>query len=393
MAAALITAAVPALTADAAYTRDISDVSISSMLDSYLEAGADAGMSDDELIAMLSDGSAADLPDAGRGILGTDEAPDIDEAEAEAEEAPERTGKAYAAIDTTLNIRKSASTDADIVGHLYRGSICEVTEDDGEWVKITSGNCTGYVKAEYLKYGEEGESWIAANGITNIMAASTVEEEQEAAEYARKMEEEAMLARAETAQDETVGAASQPEATVSETSDQTVAEAPQAEAPAEETTEAASEEAPAAEPEQQTEEQTETAAAPAPALDNSAGNQDLGVQIAQFGLQFVGNPYVYGGSSLTNGCDCSGFTMAVYANYGIYIAHETNAQATYGREVSIDAIQPGDILFYSTPDGRAMQHAALYVGNGMIVHASSPSVGIITSPYNYRMPCKAIRLV
>ena len=113
-------------------------------------------------------------------------------------------------------------------------------------------------------------------------------------------------------------------------------------------------------------------------------------EIANYALQFVGNPYVAGGTSLTNGADCSGFVMSVYANFGISLPRTTGGQAQSGYGVSIDEIQPGDIVSYGY-NGYA-SHSALYIGNGMIVHASTPALGIRTDSM-YIMPIVAIRRI
>ena len=123
--------------------------------------------------------------------------------------------------------------------------------------------------------------------------------------------------------------------------------------------------------------------------DSSASDSSLGQQIADYAVQFVGNPYVYGGTSLTNGTDCSGFTMSVMANFGIGLARTAADQAYGGTSVAISDIQPGDLLFYS--DGSGISHVALYIGGGQIVHAATESQGIIISNYNYDAPVCAAR--
>ena len=123
--------------------------------------------------------------------------------------------------------------------------------------------------------------------------------------------------------------------------------------------------------------------------DSSTSDSSLGQQIANYAVQFVGNPYVYGGTSLTNGTDCSGFTQSVMANFGIYIARTAADQSYGGTSVSISDIQPGDLLFYS--DGSGISHVALYIGGGQIVHAATESQGIIISNYNYDSPVCAAR--
>ena len=123
-----------------------------------------------------------------------------------------------------------------------------------------------------------------------------------------------------------------------------------------------------------------------PPVNTSAEGLALGQQIAGYACQFLGNPYVYGGSSLTNGTDCSGFTMAVYAQFGYSLSHSSGVQMGQGTPVSLDAVQPGDIICYSG-------HVGLYIGGGQIVHASTESTGIIISNMYYTTPIGARRIV
>ena len=117
----------------------------------------------------------------------------------------------------------------------------------------------------------------------------------------------------------------------------------------------------------------------------------VGQQIADYAVQFVGNPYVWGGTSLTNGADCSGFVLSVFANFGISLPHSAAAQSGYGTAVRGDSLQPGDLLFYG--DGSGIGHVSIYIGNGQVVHASSSTTGIIISSVGYRTPCAYRRLV
>lgn len=113
-----------------------------------------------------------------------------------------------------------------------------------------------------------------------------------------------------------------------------------------------------------------------PVVSTSEGSSK-GQEIANYACQFVGNPYVLGGTSLTNGCDCSGFTQSVFAHFGISIPRSSYSQATWGQEVSVSDIQPGDVLYFGG-------HVAIYIGNGMIVHASTAATGIKYSSAAYR---------
>ena len=108
--------------------------------------------------------------------------------------------------------------------------------------------------------------------------------------------------------------------------------------------------------------------------------------IVAYAKQFLGNPYVYGGTSLTNGCDCSGFTMQIFKNFGISIPRNSSAQAGAGTEISAGSAQPGDLFFYDS--GGAINHVAMYVGNNQVIHASTSTTGIIISNAYYRTPCK-----
>lgn len=110
--------------------------------------------------------------------------------------------------------------------------------------------------------------------------------------------------------------------------------------------------------------------------------------IVAYAKQFLGNPYVYGGTSLTNGADCSSFTQSVFAHFGITTGRSSRDQAAQGKEISMSAIQPGDLLFYAS--GSYINHVAIYIGDGKIIHSSNPTTGITITKYNYRTPCKAV---
>ena len=110
--------------------------------------------------------------------------------------------------------------------------------------------------------------------------------------------------------------------------------------------------------------------------------------IVAYAKQFLGNPYVYGGTSLTNGADCSGFTQSVFAHFGITTGRSSRDQAANGKQISLSAIQPGDLLFYAS--GSYINHVAIYIGDGKIIHSSNPTTGITITKYNYRTPSKAV---
>lgn len=116
---------------------------------------------------------------------------------------------------------------------------------------------------------------------------------------------------------------------------------------------------------------------PEPQVSSDPGDSSKGQEIANYACQFVGNPYVPGGTSLTSGCDCSGFTSSVYAHFGISIPRSSYSQSAAGRAVSVSEMQPGDVIYYGG-------HVAIYIGNGSIVHASTQATGIKYSNAYYR---------
>ena len=118
------------------------------------------------------------------------------------------------------------------------------------------------------------------------------------------------------------------------------------------------------------------------AANNAASRRS---KVVNYALQFVGNPYVWGGTSLTKGVDCSGFTMQVMKQFGVSLPHYSGSQAQMGKKVTSATMKPGDLIFYAGSNGK-VNHVAIYIGNGRIVHAASRRSGIKTSTWNYRTP-------
>ncbi|MCD7745141.1 MAG: C40 family peptidase, partial [Lachnospiraceae bacterium] len=137
--------------------------------------------------------------------------------------------------------------------------------------------------------------------------------------------------------------------------------------------------------------QTETTAETEAASTESSSSASTGASIASFALQYVGYPYVYGGTSLTGGADCSGFVQSVFANFGIYLSRTAAAQSTNGTSVSTDSLQAGDLLFYSSSGDGTIDHVAIYVGSGTIVHAANETRGICTDSAYYSTIVCAVR--
>lgn len=260
-----------------------------------------------------------------------------------------------------LNIRESATTDSKIVGKCTNHNACEVLGTEGEWTKITSGKVTGYIKTEYLLLGDAALE-VAEDEITDaaIVNTQTLRVRSEATTDSKILslvgDSEALEVTnildgwVEVAVDDEVGYVSSEFVTIEK------------HLPVAKTIEE---------------------------VKYGAGVSDVRVAVVQYALQFVGNRYVWGGTSLTNGVDCSGFTMQVLGKYGISLPHSSKAQPGCGTKISSSEAQPGDLFFYGS--GKSINHVAIYIGNGQIVHASNKRDGIKISNAFYRTPICVVR--
>ena len=243
--------------------------------------------------------------------------------------APEDKGEyldmAFANVTSFLYVRSEPTKESEYVGKLYPGYAAKITGPVGEWTAVESGDVTGYVKTEYILTGAEAQTY-AENLVTE--AQQEGKEEAEAFTYAvsRKSEEAQMT-------QEVQGNVQQTET-------------------------------------------TEVSAQPA----------SNGQAIVDYACQFIGNPYVWGGTSLTDGADCSGFVQSVFAHFGISLPRTTYDQIYAGVEVSYDQAMPGDLICY---DG----HIGIYIGNGQIVNAQNPEQGIGISPATYTTILSVRRIV
>lgn len=268
-----------------------------------------------------------------------------------------------ASVENHLNIREGAGEEFDLVGALPVDAGCEILSQEGEWYKIESGKVTGYVKGEFLLTGEAAAA--RAEEVKSIMATSTtqtlnarVEPNTDCSIWTTIAEGESLHViedmgewlKVDVDGDECYIASEFVEVSEQLPKAMTMTE-----------------------------------------LRYGEGISDVRVAMVQYACQFVGNRYVWGGTSLTNGVDCSGFTMRIYENYGIYLPHSSSAQAGYGTRVSASEAKPGDLFFYGS--GGGISHVAMYIGNGQVVHASSARTGIKISNAFYRTPICVTRLI
>lgn len=281
---------------------------------------------------MAADGDtaeAAKMPGVGIEAVLKDFYSQNREIKAEDYLVPENKGEyldmAFANVTSFLYVRSEPTKESEYVGKLYPGYAAKITGPVGEWTAVESGDVTGYVKTEYILTGAEAQTY-AENLVTE--AQQEGKEEAEAFTYAvsRKSEEAQMTQE------------------VQENVQQT--------------------------------ETTEVSAQPA----------SNGQAIVDYACQFIGNPYVWGGTSLTDGADCSGFVQSVFAHFGISLPRTTYDQINAGVEVSYDQAMPGDLICY---DG----HIGIYIGNGQIVNAQNPEQGIGISPATYTTILSVRRIV
>ena len=322
---------------------------------------------------------------------------------------------------TDLNIRSDANEDSEVLATAHEKDELEVVAWDGDWMKVAlGGDVYGYVNAYYVDYK------------TYYPTAETIEEEQarlsaeqeaaEAADY-EASDDTAEALPEETYEEPVVdGSSDTEEASYPDGSDETTwteapatdetvwTEAPETEAPyteapetdapyteAPETeapyTEAPETEAPYTEAPETDAPYTEAPETEAPYTEapetEAPSTSGVGQQIADFAVQYVGNPYVWGGTSLTEGADCSGFVQTVFANFGLYLSRTAESQSYGGTSISLDNLQPGDLLFYNSTG--SIDHVAIYIGGGQIVHAANSRSGIIISNAYYQTPVCARR--
>ncbi len=297
-----------------------------------------------------------------------------------------------AQVNDYVNIRSIPSEEGEILGKLYDDSAGNFIQEQNGWYQITSGSVTGYVKAEYCVTGDAAIELAKQVG-TRLATVDTqtlyvrTEPTTESPVLSMVPQGEELLVLEETDSWAKINV-EEGDGWVSKDYVNIHTEFVKAESKAEEEARLAkeAEERRKAQEAARRQQATQNTTSSTQSSSSSTSNKtyavgegsELGVAVAEYALQFVGNPYVWGGTSLTNGADCSGFVMSVYANFGVSLPHSSAADRTQGYAVDgLENAQPGDLICYSG-------HVALYIGNGQIVHASTKKTGIIVSNADYK---------
>lgn len=273
------------------------------------------------------------------------------------------TNLGIAQADGTLNIRENPATDAAVVGKMPEHAAGEILETVDGWYKIQSGKVTGYVSADYFVTGEAAVALAeeVKQTVATVTTTTLNVREQPTTEcgVVAQMPNGEELEVLEDLGDWVKVDVDSSEGYVSKEFVEISVQLPKAMTMTE--------------------------------VRYGQGVSDARVSVVSYATQFVGNPYVWGGTSLTKGADCSGFTMSVMAKYGVSLPHSSKAQANCGKRVSASEAKPGDLFFYGS--GKSINHVAIYIGNGQIVHASNKKTGIKISNAFYRSPICVTRVL
>lgn len=272
------------------------------------------------------------------------------------------TNLGVANVDSYLNVRTEASEGSKLAGKMPKNAGCEIMEVLDGWYRIQSGEVTGYVKSEFLLTGDaavlkadEVLTNLATANVSNLNVRSEASTESSVIIKIGKGEKLEVIEQLDgwvkVAVDSDIGYVSAEYVSISM-------------------------ELPTAVTMQD--------------LYYGNGVSNTRVEMVEYAKQFLGNRYVWGGTSLTKGTDCSGFTMGIYRKFGVSLPHSSRAQAGYGTKVSLSEAKPGDLVFYGS--GKGINHVAMYIGNGQVIHASTAKTGIKISNVSYRS-IKTIRRI
>lgn len=294
---------------------------------------------------------------------------------------PEFEGKCLAYVDEAVNVRTEPNEDSERAGSLPVHGIANVVEKGDEWTKIESGITVGYVRNDFLLFGDTAGAYAEATcpkvaTVTTTTLYVRAQEDENSECLTLIPEGESYEVVSEQSDDPNwtyIKVDSDIEGYVSSEYVDISYGFSHALSVAEE---------------EEIRRQEEEAERARLAEMTSTKRQN----VVNYALQFVGYPYVYGGTNLTGGIDCSGFTMRIYEHFGYGIPRTAAAQCSALQHVDLNSIQPGDLLFYKDSSG-GIGHVTMYIGGGQVVHASSSRTGIIVSNVGYRTPCAAGRII
>ena len=273
-------------------------------------------------------------------------------------------------VSNYLNIRAGAGESEKIIGKLPSYAGCEILEDANGWYKISSGGITGYVKSEYILTGDAAkEAAMSHAELMAIVHADRLNARTEPSTDAKIWTQISENERYHVAEqldgwvkiefDESGEGDGDDEISAAYVSSEFV--------------------------------EVRYALSEAIKFSPTEESASLRSRIVNYAMKFLGNPYVWGGTSLTKGADCSGFTMSVMAKFGVSLPHNSGAQSGCGKSITSSQMRPGDLVFYSGSGG--INHVALYIGNGQVCHASNARSGIKISTWNYRTPAKIVNVL
>jgi len=308
-------------------------------------------------------------------------------------------------VNNYLNIREEPNEEGKIIGKMTSKSAGEILEttEDGQWYKIKSGPVTGYVKSEFILTGDAAKA--EALEVAELMAIVSTDRLNARTEpntdspiwtQISNSERYAVLKQTDGWVEIELDTTSAYVATDFVDVRYALNEAIQF-TPIEDIPEPAASNGGGGNSGSKgsTGNKGNAGNNKGSGVGNTPGNAPAGsrrTQIANYATQFLGNPYVWGGTSLTNGADCSGFTMSVMSHFGVSLPHHSGSQAGAGRSISSSEMRPGDLIFY-TNSGGTINHVALYIGNGQVCHASHARDGIKISTWNYRTPAKIVNVL
>lgn len=294
----------------------------------------------------------------------------IDDPDDQEDEEEEAAGAAYGytnlgivQVDDHLNIRKTAEDGSKIVGKLEGDSGCEILGIEGNKAHITSGSVEGYVSMDYILTGQAALD--KAEEVKMLVASVTADGLKLRYEPSTDAKVKTMVAYGEELQ-------------VLEEGDEWVAVKYDGEKVY-------------AKAEYVSLSKKLKTALNITELLYGAGVSNVRLDLCEYAKKFLGNPYVWGGESLTKGADCSGFVLSVYKKYGISLPHSSRAQANCGKSIKLSEAKPGDLVFYAK--GKRINHVGIYIGGGQIINASSPKTGIRIANVHYRTPVKVVSLL